>query len=430
MIKTLSKSLRLFGTVFLLAMAMVVPANVAYACCSCVGIAGGASTQQTFQFTIPTINDFTTDEFVALRRFYIGAFWEDNILPALMLMAEQFTTVAMQQVQIVGSFFDAEMQMEAQRSIQKAQARANKEFHPSAGMCEFGSSTKSLAASERLAEFTAIALSQRSLDRQTGNANTVGVAGELSDKSARMNHFKTTYCNPQDFNNGLGALCGEGAEEKERTNKDVNFVHTVYSPWTLDVDFTDGEVGPDEEDLFALSANLYAHSLFQRPSAPSFKGQAKDKITPMQRHYLNARALIAKRSVAEGSFNAIAAQKAMGTEASAEFMRAIIEDFAAEDEDLTKLVGEKPSYYAQMEVLTKTMYQNPDFFTNLYDKPANVERKKVAMQAIGLMQKFDMYKSHLRNEALMAVLLEMAILEVQDGIERKFGSSASRAGGG
>jgi hypothetical protein len=79
-----------------------------------------------------------------------------------------------------------------------------------------------------------------------------------------------------------------------------------------------------------------------------------------------------------------------------------------------------PSYYAQMEVLTKKIYQNPDFYTNLYDKPANVERKEVAMQAIGLMQKFDLFKSYLRTEASLSVLLETSIQDLQDKVQDQF----------
>jgi hypothetical protein len=70
-----------------------------------------------------------------------------------------------------------------------------------------------------------------------------------------------------------------------------------------------------------------------------------------------------------------------------------------------------------MEILTKKVYQNPDFFTSLYDTPANVDRKLVSLQAIKLMQKFDLFKSFLRNEASFAVLLELAVVDLQREIE-------------
>jgi hypothetical protein len=44
----------------------------------------------------------------------------------------------------------------------------------------------------------------------------------------------------------------------------------------------------------------------------------------------------------------------------------------------------------------------------------------VAMQAIGLMQKFDLFKSYLRTEASLSVLLETSIQDLQDKVQDQF----------
>ena len=133
------------------------------------------------------------------------------------------------------------------------------------------------------------------------------------------------------------------------------------------------------------------------------------------------RALVAKRSVAENSFHALTALKSEGTDGSKEYLMAILKELGIStdpgpdgESDAEKMLGKKPSYYAQMNVLGKKIYQDPDFYTNLYDKPANVERKQVAMQAIGLMQKFDLFKSYLRQEASLSVLLETAVIDLYE----------------
>ncbi len=77
------------------------------------------------------------------------------------------------------------------------------------------------------------------------------------------------------------------------------------------------------------------------------------------------------------------------------------------------MLGDKPSYFAQMDVLTKKIYQDPYFYADLYDKPANVMRKNVAMRAINNIQKRDIYRSLLRSEAIMSVWLESEIEERQ-----------------
>ncbi|MGB0719019.1 MAG: hypothetical protein ACPGRX_01010 [Bdellovibrionales bacterium] len=392
---------------------------------SCQTISQTSTTQ-----SIQEINDHTDSEFQAHRTWLISIFWEDNVLPALMLMAEQLTTVAMKQTEMIGGFMDAKHQMETQQVFQELRARAHKDYHPSMEMCEFGTNVKSLVVSERRGEINALALSQRAQDRALGNANTAGAEGKKSDSQSRLKQFRETYCDPKDHNNGLEFLCGTGASNKMRVNKDIDYARTIDSPWTLDVNFTEGTTQTDhEEDVLALAANLYGNEVFFRPGAGYLRDKPNVDISDLQMAYMDARAIRAKRSVAENSYNAIVGMKSAGTAGSRDYLEALLKELGVDDNtanvkresstqtQLDALLGENPSYYAQMEVLTKKIYQNPDFYTNLYDKPANVERKGVALQAISLMQKFDLFKSYLRNEASLSILLELAVTDLQEKIE-------------
>jgi hypothetical protein len=380
-------------------------------------------------------------EMTAQKIWWISIFWEDNILPALMLMAEQLTAVAMQQMQIVGAFLDAKQQLETQRTLQTIAARIHKDFHPSVGLCEFGSGAKSLAASERKGEMNALVMSQRSQDRELGAVNTAASIGEDGDKESRIKQFRERFCDRRDNNDGLGVLCDHdqdgtpgpavGGPNPVRRNKDVDFIRTVDAPWTLDMDFVSDTADPfdgnvprttltdNEEEVLALASNLYGHNVFIRPPARSLQGVANERINNMQKIYLDMRSVIAKRAVAENSFNAITGMKTEGTPGSRDYLLALMRELGVSAADAQTMLGDNPSYFAQMEVLTKKIYHNPDFYTNLYDKPANVERKGVALQAIGLMQKFDLFKSYLRNEASLSVLLELAVMDLQDEVENE-----------
>lgn len=400
--------------------------NSAYAqCCSCPGTVQNTETAEwdlsesspNGGGTVPIVNDFLTGELAAQRSFMVSVWFEDNILPAMMLMAEQLSAVAMQQAMIFGTFLDAKHQMETQRTFQNIQAQAHKDYHPSDGMCEFGSGVKSLAASERKAETNLLALSQISLDRHLGNVNSASAAGPAADRKSRLQQFKVDYCDIRDNNNGLKVLCGSSAGNKERRNKDIDFARTLASATQSELDFSDDTLNEDEEDIIALGQNLYGHKVFTRPPPASLKPILDLPVTSMQVNYLDMRAIIAKRSVAENSFNAIMGMKAAGTSGSKEFLKTLLVDLGIPDTDAEKILGDNPSYDTQMEILTKRIYQNPNFYTNLYDKPANVARKAVAMQAIGLMQKFDTFKSHLRSEASLSVLLELAVMELQREVE-------------
>ena len=414
-------------------------------CCSCPERVKEVSEQEfetgsPTRSTVPRIGNHIASELAAQRIWMISIFWEDNVLPAMMLMSEQITATAMKQVQIIGSFFDARQKMQTQQVLQKIRAQTHKNYQPSVGMCEFGSTVKSLAASERRGEYNAYVLSQRSQDRHLGQAFTAAKEGALSDITFRLEQFRENYCDSADNNNALNDLCSGGGD-RNRYNKDIDYVRTLGAPATIDVNFTDSFIRNDEEDLFALASNLYGHRVLYRFGSKKAQALGEDtngSLNDAQKNYMDMRAYLAKRSVAENSFNAIAALKSAGTEGSKDYLMAILEEMGISTQrntssadprsDAEKILGEQPSYYAQMEVLGKRIYQNPDFYTNLYDKPANVERKQVAMQAIGLMQKFDLFKSYLRQEASMSILLEMALINEQnDAVKNQ--SNISKASG-
>ncbi len=424
------------------------PVKKANACGSCYAMAQSADSSIWLQ-SENNFDRYLDREFKQLQSFIIEEMWEQSILPAMMLAAEQFTAVALHQAMAIGMFIDAQGQLEAQRTLQEIQAKVHKQYHPSVGMCEFGSVTKSLASTEILGETTARVLRRRSLDRQLGTADSSATYGNDLDQYMRLMQFRDVFCNEHARTapggvSVLGLLCeptryaGLSEEQRERTDKDIDYFTLLDNPWNLKIDFLNDEItdtgavppinNQDEEHLMALSANLFSHTTFPRPPAGTLVNRSEDAST-MQKLYLDLRAIIAKRGVAENSLFAISSMKtpsptfepAVGTTrepiSSRKYMEHILGELGVPNAEILDVLGENPSYYAQMEILTKKLYQNPDFYTNLYDKPVNVERKAVAMQAIKLMQKFDMLKSFLRGEASVSILLEIAVADFQKEIE-------------
>ncbi len=345
------------------------------------------------------------------EEWLIKNLWEAHLLPAMMLMAQQMTTTAMQQVEIIGTFFDAKHQLESQRLLQDLMAQAHKDYHPSIGMCRFGTNTRSLAAADRNHEFNHIALAARSTQRILMNSDVLG-GNHLNDTRSRLVQFKTTYCNPKDAGNAQDLLCQSGTAE--RRNKDVNYTHNIANADTLLLNFTNTGVTSDEEDVLALSANLYGSNLV--PIIPNTHMAERDGtiIDDGANVYMKTRALAAKRSVAFNSFAAQAAMKSEGASSVVPYMTQILEEMGMSAENIGFMLRDNPSYHAQMEILTKKLYQHPSFYSDLYDKPVNIDRKDTSIQAIALMQKRDMYKSRLRSEANMAIWLETILEDVQD----------------
>lgn len=354
--------------------------------------------------------------------------WRTLFLPKLMLMAEHFTGLGMYQALIINSFFDGKQELEHQRTLNELTAEASHDYQPNVGMCIIGTGIRSLAAAERRGEYTRYVLSQRSQDRQMGHRNAQGSDGMQYDLRARMALFKTRYCDVQHNSGQLLTVCGASAPLATRS-ADINYGDLVDRPQTIDVDYADaGPPSDAERDIFALADNLYASNLMIRPPEAGFTVQQNREVL------MDIRSLIAKRSVAENSFYSIIGMKSLGSlvtrdggtpeqpytnsTESSQYLRILLRQLGiANDLDIDKLVGKAPSYFAQMNILTKLIYQRPEFYTDLYDTKANVERKSTALAAIKLMQNFDRWDSMLRQEGMLSVWLELDLQKYQGKIE-------------
>jgi hypothetical protein len=348
---------------------------------------------------------------------------EFGLLASLQLMTTQLVTNAMQQTQIIGTFFDAKHQLETQRLFQELTVRAHKDYHPSEALCEFGTMTRSLTASARKSDLSASTFAKRAINRQLLAQGTTATRGRDSDQKSRLVQFVKKYCNPADNARNLNLLCLKSDKDSALYNKDINYTSTLETPQTLELDFTatGSSTNTDEEEaLFALTANLFAHNTFPFVSKAKFlTDDGKPNLSAGAQDYMDARAVIAKRSVAMNSVAAIAAMKSQGDTEATPFIYALIEEMGGDQMTLAEIkraIGDKPSYFAQMDVLTKKLYQMPSFYADLYDKPANVKRKNVAVQAATLMQKRDSYRSFLRSEMTLATMLETALMVEQERV--------------
>lgn len=346
------------------------------------------------------------------ERFHLHREWimDDYIArfvpQMLMLMAEQMSNVAMFQMEMVGRFFDAELHLQAQRLMQELQAEAARDYQPSDSFCYFGTNVRSLAHSESLAIAAQSTMNQIGFNRSLANVNSsTASSAARQDAKVRWEMFITTYCDPHDNNwrgatSGMVGACGAGAGDIARRNIDVDYTRLVEEPRYLQIDFSDNVVTPDEQDIIALSNNLYAHN----SPRSSIETIAR---APAQELYMDLRSVMAKRGVAQNSFNAIVGMKSRGSGGgdSAPYFRSLMQDLGMDADDINDIFGDNPSYYAQLEALGKKMFQNTDFFTDLHDSPANVKRKQAALNAIELMLDRAIFESEGRHEMLMSVLL-------------------------
>ncbi len=458
--------------------ALIVLFSSAYnaeACCGCTS-SDCAQSEQHIKDLHDHLREHTKDEFdddlEAFENWLIDSMFKKQFLPAMADMATQMSAVSMQYTQIIGAFLDAQNQMDTQRLFRKLQYDAHKDYHPSDDFCWFGTNTRSLAATEAKGKFNALALSRDAITRQMGTIGTAGSRSSEGDYKWRWQQFVSTYCDPGDNNyqtngtglvlacdhDGPGGAATVGAVDHYRVNRDINYTRLVEEPRTIEVNFTDNTLDSDnpviiiqtneEEDVIALSRNLYGNKVLSRGiSAVTMKTGNAKKL------YLALRSIAAKRSVAQASFNAIIGLKSAGSahedlltpivypsgdtsiridKQTTRYMVAIMNQLFPADPssgvntagNILELIGYSPSYYSQLEILAKRIYQNPDFYANLYDTPANVARKKVAMKAIELMIDRSIYESQLRREMNISVLLSSRLRPLHRAANNGLAASA------
>lgn len=361
----------------------------------------------------PALRPHITAEQARYQIWLLDDFFKERLLPAMMMLTEQLTTAGVQQIVAIGGILDAELQVKAQRLIQKKQAEAQADYQPSTGMCTIGTVARSLGASEQNARYNALMIGQLSLNRQIGVHSSMGAAGISMDRPQRVKEFTERFCDKND--SGFSQFC---PANKNTVNADINFSTLLNTPRSLNIDFTDSSITDDERAVVEMSKNLFSHNLIKRWERSEIAGSGK------QDELRDFRAILAKRSVAENSFYSIVGMKSSGATEAAEthgYLKAVMAQFGVTDEEeLNQFVKNRPSYYSQLEFLSQRLYQTPDFYTNLYTHPSDVLRKEVSMQAIRLMLERNMYKSELRAETNLAVILELELDALQKQIESNF----------
>ena len=196
---------------------------------------GCASCDTVLGETHTAIAEMLSESFIEHRIWMIDVFFTEHIRYAMSLMTNQMTAVAMQQVKIIGGFFDAKHQLETQRLFQQLMAEAHSDYQTSEGMCDIGTTSRALYSSDRKVDLTKQVLSKRGMSRQLRSGKGISRINN-SDLLSRIGIFRLKFCNTQDNGAGLDFLCAGYSAPKETRNKDVDYTRTVDSNLTLEID--------------------------------------------------------------------------------------------------------------------------------------------------------------------------------------------------
>lgn len=413
----------------------------------------------------------------------------DNWTKGFQDMTRELVVMGLHQVFQIGVLIDGKNMLERQLWLKTKQAEAHRDYKPSEFMCRYGTNIRCLAASQEKSRANATAFNEIMLRRELNNVNRYGSYGEHFEMRSRLARYKNIYCDPSDSNGAWGDPAGEisklcNSTDLQRRNNDIDYGKVLDTKLTLDVDFLNDQnifVPPppaiptriyhenpsqEEEDLIALSTNLFAYKripvieteLLTRKSADAAESDPFNMgaVELLQ----DSRGITAARSIARNSFSKIIGMKSRGSCfkcTNAEFLKAYLRElvplnewphgsqlpktdkwppgdprfqtadattgdqvdkpFVWTEEAIDAYLGENPSYHAQMELLTKRVALSPHFIGDLYTSPANVQRRRVLMTSLEMMQDRDILESLQRRELLLATYLELKLRQIEADLE-------------
>lgn len=363
--------------------------------------------------TTTGVQQLTEDAFDTYRKdFIMDSFYTNTVEPGFQKVADQIRNAETFKTAAYGAFLDASTFMNSLRDLQAVTAKIMQTYTPSEQICRFGTLSRSLAASDARVDTNRLALSEDGLARSLGTTRGLGAAGTGQDIEYRLKLFVEQFCDLSDNNSGLTEVCQTATPVADLNhNRDIDYTRTLDDKPTINADFTDTNRTQEESDTIALAHFLYGHRLPSKRISYAEMDESEGSVSL----YSEYRSVFARRAAAQNSYNFLAAMKAAGSGGSDSYMRAVLRQIGLSDADTYKYLGaqntEYPfvngSYYSQMEILTKRLYQDPSFYAGLMDSKANVRRTSASIQGIGLMQDRDTYRSMERSEMLLALLVQM-----------------------
>ena len=354
-----------------------------------------------------SVRNAIIDEVKKHQDWLVSDFWGKNVEPAIIKATGDIESFVLGNAALDGNVIEAQSNIDGIRNFQEQAADSLVSSGTSEAICRFGSLSKSLAASDTKVQAKVLQLSQASLDRELLKKGQKSADGTTQDLVSRYETFKKKFCDVKSYGETF-SFCSKA--DDYLTNLDIDYTRLVDTQATIS----------DAEDVgvIPLMNNLFSPETFDVVAPDLLK---PDSTSANARDlYMDQRALIAKRSVAQNTFQNIVARRSQGTGGSMENMKALLKNMGiAEDSEVVRYLTDKPSYHSQMDVLTKRIYQDADFFKNLMDNPTNLARQYAAMQSFGLMQQRDIYDSAQRAEVLLSLIVELELEDYQAKVFRK-----------
>lgn len=319
--------------------------------------------------------------------------WSYELLPSLKRMASQLSAGAADQTRMLVSAQDAEQSIRTWQAISQAEVRTEAAVRVTESACTLATNAGGLGRANYIARLWREARQNEFNNSALNRLNAAGSEGILSYHSERWERFRKYMCGSQ-INAGIIDCNTELLESERVIDGDVRPAWMLFERATIDV-----TKEPTRVALRALMENLTGD-----PASDAIaRGEAGQQVVLIRRSSLARRAAL--RSVPSW----IESVRMPGSGAS-HSVAALRTASGVKISDL----GNNPSYREVMQALTVDRFNSGSFATQRLDTQAQVEREKLLMDTLYLMQLRDYYELLERVALTMAV--QTALMIEQEGV--------------
>lgn len=352
-------------------------------------------------------------------------FWFYNLNPALQDMLKQVSVGYADQVRAIQASIDGQQGGEAQKVRKQMEAEARKAYQPSENAGVVATMVGGVQRASTLGSAMQKALQDESLSTGLARAGTPGASGAAAAQRERYNLFRSTFCDP----NANGGMANCAPAGPTYPNIDTQPTKQIFSRLTIPligssprspatasfdpgfgdpsllvrpaaaapptIDATTGIPGSNQIPVSAVSAildNMVGVSAMDPIPLASLESASG------QERFLRRRSYLARHAAVRNVPQMIVGRRMPGSQ-----LGPWVQELRTAAGVQPSEISDNPSYREIMHAMAVDRFNSGKFATGMITDQSVIEREKLIMSSLFLMQLRDYYELLERTALTLAV---------------------------
>jgi hypothetical protein len=370
-------------------------------------------------------------------------FWFYNLLPSMQDMTKQISVNYADEVRAIQTSVDGQQGGESQGARKRAEIEARKTYAPSEGAAVMATMMGGQERASAMGQAMQKALQDQALSIGLNQAGTPSAAGYAAAEHARQELYEKTFCDPR--SNGGGNIC-QGANP-DYYNIDTQITKQIYAKLTIDL------IGSSARPSASASADPGFKHPFSflvssaeagppAPPAPPPTGQTLsvlptssnaipvDAVSAMlenmvgspamdpipskalrgaagEERFLKRRPWLARYAAVRSVPEMVVGRRMPGSKLGPKDVNPWVADLRGAAGVPPGQISDNPSYREVMHALTVDRFNSGKFAAGQITDESAIEKEKLIMNSLFLMQLRDYYELLERTALTLSVQVSM-----------------------